>query len=114
MNDVQAKQIDGTNNVHLSWTLPKETLRKVEVRYDGKTVELGGTVTECEIKDLDSKKYSFGVISFNDKGQSSETTYKDIRVGSTKFAFIGVAPEQRSIRRIRTGRDTGARYRRNI
>ncbi len=92
VNDVQAKQIDGTNNVHLSWTLPKETLRKVEVRYDGKTVELGGTVTECEIKDLDSKKYSFGVISFNDKGQSSETTYKDIRVGSTKFAFIGVAP----------------------
>lgn len=91
VSNVRAKQIDGTKNVRLNWTLPSETLSKVEVRYDGKIVELGGTVTQCDIKDLDSKTYSFGVISFNDKGQSSETTYKEIRVGSTKFAFIGLA-----------------------
>lgn len=89
VRDLKAMQIDKTKNVFLSWNLPNETLTKVEVRYGKEKVELSGHATECLIENLEDKDYNFGVISFNDKGQSSETIYKKLRVGSTKFAFLG-------------------------
>jgi len=91
VENVKAIQIDDTKDVSISWTLPDEVLSKVIIRYDDKEVELSGTATSYLAENLSNKSYSFGIVSYNDKGQSSETVYVNIQVGNTKVAFLGVA-----------------------
>lgn len=97
VQDVIARQQDGTRNIQVEWVLPEEKLSKVEVRYDGKSVELPGTSTGCVLDNADFKKYTIAVVSFNEEGQSSESVYTDIKVGSTKVAFLGIASDRSGI-----------------
>lgn len=97
VQDVTARQLDGTQNIRIEWTLPDEKLSKVEVRYDGKAVELPGTATSYVLENAERKNYSIAVVSFNEAGQSSESVYTDIKVGSTKVAFLGVAANRSAI-----------------
>lgn len=85
-----AKQDGDTKNLVLTWDLPKEKATKIEVRYDGKKIELAGNVTTYTISNADEKVYNLGVVSFNEAGKSSETVYTTIRVGSTKVGFLGM------------------------
>ena len=89
VQDVIAQQVDGTNNIQIKWVLPNEKLSKVEVRYDNKKIELKGDAVNYTIENAANKKYTIGVVSFNEEGQSSESVYTDIRVGKTKVAFLG-------------------------
>ena len=77
--------------------LPNEKLSKVEVRYDNKKIELKGDAVNYTIENAANKKYTIGVVSFNEEGQSSESVYTDIRVGKTKVAFLGVTPTRDGI-----------------
>lgn len=91
VQNVVTRQIEGTKDIQIEWTLPAEKLSKVEVRYEDKKVELAGDAVTYTIANASDKKYTIGVVSFNDKGQSSESVFTDIRVGKTKVAFLGVA-----------------------
>jgi hypothetical protein len=97
VQDVIAQQVDGTNNIQIKWVLPNEKLSKVEVRYDNKKIELKGDAVNYTIENAANKKYTIGVVSFNEEGQSSESVYTDIRVGKTKVAFLGVTPTRDGI-----------------
>lgn len=97
VKDVFARQLDGTKNIQIEWTLPEEKLSKVEVRYDGKEVELSGTATGYLLENAEEKQYTIAVVSFNEEGQSSESVYTDIKVGTTKVAFLGVAANRSGI-----------------
>ena len=90
VEDLMAKQDGDTKNLVLTWDLPKEKATKIEVRYDGKKIELAGNVTTYTISNADEKVYNLGVVSFNEAGKSSETVYTTIRVGSTKVGFLGM------------------------
>lgn len=94
VQDVTARQLDETRDVRIEWTLPEEALSKVEIRYDGKAVELPGHSTSYVLENAEPKEYTFAVVSYNQEGQSSESVYTDIRVGSTKVAFLGVAADR--------------------
>ena len=72
VQDVIAQQVDGTNNIQIKWVLPNEKLSKVEVRYDNKKIELKGDAVNYTIENAANKKYTIGVVSFNEEGQSSE------------------------------------------
>lgn len=69
----------------------------MEVRYDNKKIELKGDAVNYTIENAANKKYTIGVVSFNEEGQSSESVYTDIRVGKTKVAFLGVTPTRDGI-----------------
>lgn len=90
VESLMAKQKDDTKDIVLTWDLPKEKATKIEVRYDGKKVELGGDITSYTIPDAQEKVYNLGVVSFNEAGKSSETVYTTIRVGLTKVGFLGI------------------------
>lgn len=97
VQDVTTRQIEGTNDIRIEWALPTEKLSKVEVRYDDKKIELGGDAVNYTISNASNKKYTIGVVSFNEKGQSSESVFTDIRVGKTKVAFLGISSTRAGI-----------------
>lgn len=97
VQNVVTRQIEGTNDIQVEWTLPTEKLSKVEVRYEDKKIELAGDAVHYTIANASNKKYTIGVVSFNEKGQSSESIFTDIRVGKTKVAFLGISSTRAGI-----------------
>ena len=91
ISNLTARQVDGTKKVALTWKLPDEKISKIEVRYDGNKIELPGSATTYFLENASEKVYTIGVVSFDEAGNSSETVYTTIRVGSTKIAFMGNA-----------------------
>jgi len=91
ISNLMARQVDGTKTVALTWELPNEKTSKIEVRYDDTKIELPGSATTYSLENASEKVYTIGVVSFDEEGNSSETVYTTIRVGSTKIAFLGDA-----------------------
>lgn len=75
----------------VNWALPGESLSKIEIKYDGQTVELPGTATSYVIENADLRHYTFGVVTYNAVGERSHTEYLEFRVGPTRVAYLGVA-----------------------
>ncbi|MFR5959785.1 MAG: hypothetical protein ACLUHA_11690 [Bacteroides stercoris] len=47
----------------------------MEVRYDNKKIELKGDAVNYTIENAANKKYTIGVVSFNEEGQFGKCLY---------------------------------------
>jgi hypothetical protein len=101
ISNLNALQDD--SGVIVSWTLPKDPINKITLKFGTQTVELSSTTTSHRFTNIQSGDYTVSVVTFNNENLSSNTVYLPFKVGATSVAYLGVYPDSLSL--LNTGDD---------
>jgi len=82
--------IQNDNGVLISWSVPDQPVTKIEVKIGDKTIDLGPTITSCQVNDLQAAKYMISIVTTNSANKVSNTVYLPFKVGATMVGYLGV------------------------
>nr|WP_039448184.1 DUF4960 domain-containing protein [Pedobacter glucosidilyticus] len=101
VSNLNALQDD--NGILVSWTLPKDPLTKIRVKFGTQTLDLSGIATSQRFTNIPTGNYDISVVTYNSENLSSNTTYLPFKVGVTVIGYLGVYPD--SLTLLNTGDD---------
>jgi hypothetical protein len=101
VSNLNALQDD--NGILVSWTLPKDPINKIRVKFGTQTLDLSGTATSQRFTNIPTGNYNISVITYNSENLNSNTVYLPFKVGVTVIGYLGVYPDSLSL--LNTGDD---------